>query len=423
MNGIQQALIFSTVWPEPKSSAAGVRQMQWVNFFLRQGIQVTLSSPSKVKGEQDWGTLNLPEGVSCLPLPMNQSAVKEDLKRLNPQIVMFDRFILEEQFGHLVYEACPDALVLLETQDLHFVRRARDTVKEKFLSLTPDEESGLSYRTDTALRETASMMRVDYSYLVSSYEEELLLRDFEIGPERAQWVPFFYDQPLISASYQKQFHDRDSFVWIGNFRHGPNIDGLRWFRNEIWPRLKLRMPSARLKIYGAYPSEEVMQWHKPNEGIEVKSSADSLDEVFTSARVNLAPLRYGAGVKGKILEGFRYGVPCITTKVGVEGIMPGQPGYEFPGIEANSVQAFAEACIQLYQNENQWNETRELAIPLMSEVYAADRTEPLLQGQIDYLWNEKQIGALPKWGSRVLRHELLNSHKYFSKWIEEKEKK
>jgi glycosyltransferase involved in cell wall biosynthesis len=389
---------------------------------LKMVYQVTLSSPSKVKADHDWGSLELPDGVTCLPMPMNQSSVADELKRLNPAIVMFDRFILEEQFGHLVYAACPEALVLLETQDLHFVRRARDSIKDQLLNLSEETLPANFYRTETALRETASMMRVDYSYLVSSYEEGLLLREFDIGPERVQWIPFFYDEPLIAASYNRQFQDRDSFVWVGNFRHGPNIDGLRWFRNEIWPRLRVRLPGARLKIYGAYPSEEVMQWNKPSEGVEVKGSADSLDQVFQTARVNLAPLRYGAGVKGKILEGFRYGVPCVTTKIGVEGILPVRQPYSFAGIEANSVQAFAEACVTLYQDEAKWNDIREYAIPLMSDVYSSERTEPLLKTQIEYLLGEKQTGILPKWSSRVLRHELMNSHKYFSKWIEVKEK-
>jgi len=421
MNGIHQALIFSTVWPEPKSSAAGVRQMQWIRFFRDMGIRVTLSSPSKMKSESDWGSLNLPEGVECLPLPMNQSSVAETLKRLNPQIVMFDRFILEEQFGHLVYEACPDALVLLETQDLHFVRRARDSVKEKFLSLDPEDLPREFYRSETALRETAAMMRVDYSYLVSSFEEDLLARDFEMGHERVQWVPFFYDEPVIASSYARGFEARDAFVWIGNFRHGPNADGLRWFRKEVWPRVRVRIPSARLRIYGAYPSEEFSQWK--GDGVEICGSVENLDEVFFNARVNLAPLRYGAGVKGKILEGFRYGVPCVTTRVGVEGILPTRERFEFPGAEANSPQAFAEACARMFQDEALWNDLRKNALVLMNDVYSAERIVPSLRSQIEYLWSEKQSGVLPKWSSRVLRHELLNSHKYFSKWIEEKERR
>jgi glycosyltransferase involved in cell wall biosynthesis len=419
MNPKSTALLFSTVWPEPDSSAAGVRQLQWVRYFKRAGYEVILSSPSKLRSESDFG-------VQCIPLEMNRSSVSEVLVKLNPQVVMFDRFILEEQFGHLVYQHCPNALVLLETQDLHFVRRARAGFIDSFLTL--DSLPPYFYHTDTALRETAAIERVDYSYLVSAFEEKLLAEEFSLGLDKVQWVPFSYEVPIFESAYQNLFNERKNFCWIGNFRHAPNVDGLRWFLKSVWPNIRKAIPDTSLNLYGAYPSAEVMGWSNAATGVISHGPAKQLKDVFLKARVNLAPLRFGAGVKGKILEGFRFGVPCVTTKVGSEGLLPNPESasyptreYSFPGLQANDPDLFAKACIELYQNEALWTEKRLAMLRLLEDVYDETTLYPGVMNQIESLREQKRSGKLPSWNSKILRHELMNSHKYFSKWIEEKE--
>lgn len=405
--------------------------MQWIRYFLSRGYQVTLSSPSKERSESEWGHVKFPDGVEILPLPLNQSQVDDEhlgemLKRLKPDVVMFDRFILEEQFGHWVYEYCPQAKVMLETQDLHFVRRARESVKDQFLAMDAGPEF---YQTgpiaETALREVASILRVDHTFVVSSYEYQLLVDHFEVPASKVSWVPMVADavlageQPLPEAV--KKFEERTGFCWVGNFRHQPNMDGLRWFRGEIWPRIRIRFPSAQVHIYGAYPSAEVMQWNKPQDGFHVHGQAESLASVFESARVNLAPLRFGAGVKGKILEAAAYQVPTVTTKVGVEGILPaGQTVQDhFPGMEANTSQYFAETCIALHEDHTLWTKMHRRAIELGTHLTVAG-AESRIAAAFEHLERLKAAGRFPSFTSRVMRHELTNSHKYFARWIEAK---
>jgi len=413
MNPKPVALLFGTVWPESEASAAGVRQLQWVRFFKRAGFRVILSSPSKQNE-------HIKLDVECLPLPLNRTSIRQTLTELSPVIVMFDRFILEEQFGHMIYEFCPEALVLLETEDLHLLRRARESLREKYLEMESVPET--LYHSDTALREIASILRVDYSYVVSSFEEDFLANVFGVGMDKVQWVPFFYSDVIHEPAFGNSFHNRSDFCFIGNFRHAPNMDGLRWFLREIWPRVREGLPEATLHLFGSYPTEEVMNWNNPKAHIVSHGHAKNLDEVFLKSRVNLAPLRFGAGIKGKILEGLRYGVPCVTTKVGVEGLLP-QAGasYEFPGLEANTSEAFARACIELYQDEAVWSQKRLDALRLLQDIYAEDEILPKLNEQVFHLLESKKKGQLPGFNSRILRHELMNSHKYFAKWIEQKE--
>ena len=410
-----RVIIFSTVWPEPDSSAAGVRQMHWIHLFLSMGYLVTLVSPSKPKEENEWGTVTLPEGVDLLPLPLNRESIQDELKALAPEIIMFDRFFLEEQYGPHVYRACPDALVLMETVDLHFVRRAREELKEGYLSSTG--VPARFYQTESAIRETGSILRVDFSFVVSSYEEELLRTQFQIPNTKVKWLPFFYEKPIEVKENRLPFDQKKDFCWIGNFRHQPNIDGIRWFRKEIWPLIRQQLPQAKIRVYGAYPPKEVMDWNNTKDGIEVKGNAITLEEVYKTARVNVAPLRYGAGVKGKIIEGFRFGVPCVTTKVGVEGLFG-----QFPGYELNTPVDFANACVKLHESESEWRKYSLMALEKMMDVCSASSRVPETQKLILELLEKKKSGEVPDWTSQILRHEGNQSRYYFGKWIEEKEK-
>jgi len=419
----RHALIFSTVWPEPDSSAAGVRQMQWIQLLLQDFEKVSLISPAKPKGEQDWGRIETPPRVEWVPMPLNDWSWLDRLREMNPELVLFDRFLLEEQFGAMVYEAIPNALVLIETQDLHLVRRARERARQGEI---PRGFVQRFYETETAIRETAAIERADFSFVVSSFEERLLREGFGIGAEKQAWIPFFYDPPTHPEALAG-FQDRSDFVWIGNFRHAPNADGLRFLRESIWPGIRRRIPSARCRVYGAYPSEEFMAWNRDrHSGIEVMGHAKSLAEVFSKARVNLAALRFGAGVKGKILEGFRFGVPAVTTWIGAEGLIElSRPTEDFPGrvVEhQGGPEGFIEAAIRLYQDSEEWGREHEKALALMKNDFSRERVEPGLRARIHELLSRKRAGILPVWRSRILRHELMNSRKYFSKWIEEKER-
>lgn len=430
MNAKPSVLIFSTVWPEPQSSAAGVRQMQWIRFFLTRGYSVTLASPSKLRQPGEWGYCEFPSGVQLESVPMNQSewegkSMKAWLAQVNPTIVMFDRFLLEEQFGHWIYECCPQARVWIETQDLHFVRRLREASAQSGHSWnleTPLEAWFDHAESDSVLRELASIQRVDHTFVVSSFEERLLIQTFEISPGKVSWVPMVADAVLAGTASDPQakiarlpFERRNGFCFVGNFRHQPNLTGLRWFRGEVWPRIRIRFPQARVQIFGAYPSEEVMSWNKPQDGFEVKGQVDDVAQVFQSARVNIAPLLFGAGVKGKVLEAMAQGIPTVGTELAFEGILSASEAHAqgYPGLAAQTAQLFAEACIALHEDPTLWSRMQRWGLELTESQSLASieaKMEKILKR------NDAQSPL-----SRILRHETLNYRKYFAKWIEAKQ--
>ena len=167
MNVIQQVLIIGFVWPEPNSSAAGGRMVQLISIFKEQGFEVTFCSPAM---DSDFMVDLESLGVAKKTIALNCSSFDVFVKELNPTIVLFDRFMIEEQFGWRVAENCPKALRLLDTEDLHCLRLARQKAfKEKRTFST-----NYLLTEEVAKREIASILRCDISLMISEYEMELL---------------------------------------------------------------------------------------------------------------------------------------------------------------------------------------------------------------------------------------------------------
>ncbi|MCH8496401.1 MAG: glycosyltransferase family 4 protein, partial [Balneolales bacterium] len=133
------------------------------------------------------------------------------------------------------------------------------------------------------------------------------------------------------------FAQRRNFVSIGNFLHDPNTDAVRQLKSTIWPLIRSRLPEAELHIYGAYVNESVLQMHNPREGFIVKGRAEDALETIKNYRVLLAPLRFGAGIKGKLIDAMRTGTPSVTTRIASEGLVTkGNLGSQYEVYSLNS---------------------------------------------------------------------------------------
>ena len=182
MDNSQKVLIIGYVWPEPNSSAAGGRMMGLIELFQERGWEVVFSSPAM---ESDY-LFNLESiGVQKENILLNDDSFDVFVRNLKPTIVLFDRFMMEEQFGWRVAENCPDALRILDTEDLHCLRQARQLAfKENRPFRTADLFS------DVAKREVASILRCDLSLIISEVEMELLQKVFKVYPELLYYLPF-----------------------------------------------------------------------------------------------------------------------------------------------------------------------------------------------------------------------------------------
>jgi glycosyltransferase involved in cell wall biosynthesis len=405
-------LVIGLVWPEPQSSAAGTHLLHLIDLFAKHNWEVhfaTAASTSPYSVD-----LNS-KGVFTQEILLNDSSFDTYIQMLNPQAVLFDRFVTEEQFGWRVAENCPNALRLLDTEDLHCLRLARQEAYKQKRDLTP-----FDLFSDTAKREIASMLRCDLSLIISEFELDLLQNTFGIKRNLLFYLPLLADPitPETQANWPK-FEERSDFVFIGNFLHEPNWQTVLYLKQHIWPILSKQIPTASLKIYGAYPPQKALELNKPSERFLVLGRAESAQEVIQNAKVLLAPIPFGAGAKGKLLEAMCYGTPSVTSSIGAES-MPGDLPWN--GTVTDDDDAFLEAAVHLYQNEDHWRQAQENGMHLVNSRFDQSQFEQSFIDQINYLLQHLESHRATNFIGALLQHHSLQSTKYLAKWIEEKGK-
>lgn len=419
-----RVLIIGYVWPEPRSSAAGGHMMQIIDSFLQRGWQITFSSPAGI-GEHKADLASL--GIDEVGIELNNSRFDTFISELAPDIVLFDRFMMEEQFGWRVEKHCPDALRVLETSDLQSLRDARqqqlkarlkdDTGNDDFSSLfAPAQRDTFNQMagTDLAQREIAAIYRCDLNLMISEYEIDLLVEHFNVPRALLHWCPLMVDSvPEQFVPYEQRQH----FLSIGNFRHAPNWDAVLWMKTAIWPLIRQQLPTAQLHVYGAYTPPKATALHNPAQGFHVLNWAEDALEVMSKARICMAPLRFGAGIKGKIADAMLCGTPNVTTPVGAEGMHGDLP---WAGAIEQSASAIAAAAVLLYQSPDLWHQAQQHGQKLLAQRYLQSTHGSALIDCIEACRAGLQQHRRNNFTGAMLRHHQHKSTQYMSQWIEAK---
>jgi hypothetical protein len=472
-------LLISTVWPEPTSSAAGVRTLQLLSCFSKWGHEVALASPaSKTTRSAVMTSHSVADPVREIAVTPNSAEFDTMIRSLQPNIVIFDRFIMEEQFGWRVREQAPRALRIVDSQDLHFLRdyRNRQALHANNISKGDDtlvapgwNDMPSALNSDIAHREVASFLRSDATLLISAAEQRLLESHNE-----SQWclsgyplvyLPFLPEKATGGPDYKAR---SDNLVMIGNFLHKPNLDSVRSVREyyQLSSSNSRKLPSVH--VYGAYYTGEfgAMQSSDPFSSkmattkgqISIFGACDDALATIQRYRVLFAPLRFGAGLKGKIFDALITGTPFVTTKVGAEGIIDNDCTDNIFGTQSlmqkqNFISKhelhsrLAHLCIadtmseaiqkaeRLIHDEEIWSEAAMLGSRLLSEEFSCAvhtnnlkvAMDSLMGGDIsdinsfDALQDNKRRpkGLL----QRVLSHESVHYSRMLSKYIELKNKR
>lgn len=409
----KKLLIIGYVWPEPNSSAAGSRMMQLIYYFLSQNYEITFASPCAESDKAfDLSTI----GVNEIPIELNNSSFDSFVKKLNPDTVLFDRFMMEEQFGWRVAEYCPNALRILDTEDLHCLRKGREQALKE--GKTFDKTYLLN---EVAKREIASIYRCDLSLIISEAEMDILVNEFKVDKGLLCYLPFMLD--VISEENIQNlpdFGERQNFLTIGNFLHVPNLDSVVYLKETIWPLIKQELPEGELHVYGAYPSQKILQLDNKKEGFYIKGFVENVEEVMQNARVCLSPLRFGAGLKGKLVDALRNGTPCMMTTVAAEGMFGKM---ESNGYIEDNPNKFAQKAIELYMNKTSWKEKQEFGFQVINERFSRETFYKKLNEVIKETTEQLHHKRLNNFTGQLLMHHSLQSTKFMSKWIEEKNKK
>lgn len=404
---MKHLVIIGAVWPEPNSTAAGSRMLQLIALFQKQDYDITfLCSAMPSDFSFDLSTI----AVKTQAIQLNDSSFDTHIKELHPDVVLFDRFMIEEQYGWRVIEQCPNALRILDTEDLHFLRKGREVAYKQNRELVFED-----YISDVFKREMASIYRCDLTLLISEYEMQLATETFKIDASLLYYLPFLSEE--INPNVPK-LEERNHFVSIGNFLHEPNWQTVLQLKKN-WKFIKKQLPEAELHVYGAYVSEKAKQLHNEKEGFLIKGRAESVADVYSKARVLLAPIPYGAGLKGKLFEAMQQGLPSVTTKMGAEAM---HGNLDWNGFITSDENDFVEKAVELYSNKSLWETAQQNGYEIIKnrfkkELFASDFMTKVAQLQENLKTHRNQ-----NFLGQILQHQSLQSTKYMSKWIEAKNK-
>lgn len=349
---MSKILFIGLVWPEPNSSAAGWRILQLVKLFGAD-YEVHFASAAS-KSEYSYNLQSI--GVHEHEILLNDSSFDAFIVELAPSVVIFDRFMVEEQYGWRVAEFCPSALRIVDTEDLHFVRLARQEAFKK--------GSSVDFYSATAKREVASILRSDLSLIISRSEMDLLQNQFGVSADRLYYIPF--QEELIDELHIQRlpsYEDRLNYMFIGNFIHEPNWRTVEILKKEIWPILRKKNPQAELHIYGAYATDKVLQLHNEREKFFIKGRALHARDTISWYKVLLGPIPFGAGTKGKFVDAMYAGTPSMSSVVGAEDM---NIRGEWNGFIENDVEQFVEKAHQLYTDELTWSSAQRVGFDIFN---------------------------------------------------------
>jgi glycosyltransferase involved in cell wall biosynthesis len=294
-------------------------------------------------------------GVSCLHAP-DVVSFQHYLKREGGSfnLILSCRPDQTQELLPLFQRFAPQARILYETHDLHFIREQRQA-----------ELEGKQHLREQAVwrknQELGIMAAVDCTLVVSEDERRILQTE---SPGLSVEVI-----PVVSEIFGSKvgFDERRDLVFIGGFEHRPNVDAVKFFVQEILPLILSHIPDIRFHVIGSHPPSEITELASAN--IVVHGFVPDLSEIMNHVRISVNPVRFGAGVKGKLVTSLSYGVPCIGTHIAVEG-MQLEPGLH--ALVADTPQDFAEAVAQLYRDKTLWRKLSAEGLKFVQRRFSLD---------------------------------------------------
>jgi O-antigen biosynthesis protein len=242
-----------------------------------------------------------------------------------------------EEFLPVIRERSPETKIIIDTVDLHFVREKRQAEVE-------GSKARLAAAQETRHKELAIYRQAD-ALITVTREEQAVLAKHGIPPAKIKIIPIIFEvEPLFL-----DFQSRSGILFVGNFNHLPNLDAVKYFCTEVFPRVLKRLPDLKLTIIGSHMPKEIQRLAAPQ--IVVTGYVPVLKPYLQQSRLSIAILRFGAGMKGKIVEAMSCGLPVLTTSVGAEG-MGLKDGWNV--LIRNDAAGMAEAVVNLYNDEHLW---------------------------------------------------------------------
>lgn len=383
----RRVLIIDHRLPTPDQDSGSLRMVNLFKVLQGLGVKVSLI-PFDLIPIQPY-TDNLRRSgieINCWP-PIVM--IEEHLKAVGNHYdaVLLSRLHVAWPCLDLVKRYCPRATVAFDTVDLHFLRRRR-------LGELTGDEGTLREASLAEAKELDLVARADLTLVVSP-EEKNLLADL-VPQANVQIVSNIHEV----HGCKKAFEGRKDIFFIGGFEHEPNVGGVKWLVEEIFPHIRELLPGVRLYLIGSKPPDEVLALAADD--IEILGYVADVEPYFVNCKLSIAPLRYGAGVKGKVNQSMAYGLPCVATSVAVEG-MDLRDGEDV--LVADDPQQFAECVHRAYTDEELWTRLSNGGLENIRRHFSFDAAQAALCRAFPFLNSDS--GPV---GSRNAQLEFVECH-------------
>ncbi|MBC7708637.1 MAG: glycosyltransferase [Rhizobacter sp.] len=330
-------LIVEACMITPDQDAGSVRLLNLLRILRNEGHHVTFLADN-LDGNPKYAALLTGIGVEVLH-GQYAGSVRKVLRDRGPALdtIIFCRYYVATQYVNSVRALAPRAQIIFDTVDLHFVREQREA---QLLGNAAMVRSAALTRAN----ELSVIEKSDVTIVVSDAEKALLAK---IAPSARVDV---VSQINTLVSPGAPFAERSGILFVGGFRHAPNVDAIQWYVKEVLPLLRKLLPGVVTTIVGSNMPEAVGALQQ--DGLLFMGYVENIDPLLRAARVSIAPLRYGAGIKGKINEAMNYGIPVVATECAIEGM---HLLHERDVLVADLASDFATAIARVYNDAPLWN--------------------------------------------------------------------
>ena len=333
----RQVLVIDALAPQPDRDSGSLRLVNLMRMLQEEGAHVVFLPANREHGGRYTEALQ-ELGVEAWYAPFARRApawLREHGHRFHS--VLACRHYVAREFLPLLRAHAAQARLVFDSVDLHYLREARAA-----------ELSGSAAQRQAALRTRALELGVvaasDATLVVSEAERQLLARDAPAA--RVEVLSNLHEV----AGPGQPFAQRHDLVFVGGFRHPPNADAVRWFVTEVFPRVRQRLPAIRFHCIGGDVPADIAAF-AATDGVEVHGHVPAIEPWMEGCRIAVAPLRYGAGVKGKVNLSMAHGQPVVATPAAVEGMHLREGEDVLVGADA---EAFADAIVRLHDDQALW---------------------------------------------------------------------
>ena len=373
-----RVLVLDHCTPMPDQDAGSVTVFNLLVLLRELNFQVTFIPEDNFLYMPGYTTALQRVGVEVLYAPYC-TTIKQHLKEFGQRydLVFLFRPVVVERNIQAIRKYCRKAKILYHTIDLHFLRMQREAAIQ-------NDETKNKQVSEMRQREMAAIRSVDASIVHSTAELELLRS--ELPEEKIHVFPLIMDV----RGTRNGFKDRRDIVFVGGYHHPPNVDAVKFMVGSIMPLLRRRLAYIKFYIVGSNPPDDINRL--ASEDVIITGYVEDLNSLLDKVRVSVAPLRYGAGIKGKIGTAMAGGLPVVATSLATEG-MSLATGENI--LVADGAEAFADAVVRLYEDETLWNQLSKAGLVFADRVWGAEAALKTLTGILNSVGMSPASGPYP----------------------------